>query len=185
MGIIPGLGGSTVEWATYYLARATAKDSSQFGKGDIRGVVAPESCNNAKDGGSLIPTLLFSVPTSGSMAVLLGGLTILGIEAGPRMVTSELPVTISIVWSLALANVLGTFVCFLMARPISKLTTMDANKFAPFLIVLIGIGAYQSTQHWGDLVLLFGIGAFSWLLSILGWPRLPFIIGFVDRKSGV
>src|SRR3546814_19778706 len=87
MGIIPGLGGSTVEWATYYLARAAAKDSSQFGKGDIRGVVAPESCNNAKDGGSLIPTLLFSVPTSGSMAVLLGGLTILGIEAGPRMVT--------------------------------------------------------------------------------------------------
>src|SRR3546814_6860110 len=75
------------------------------------------SSDLAKDGGSLIPTLLFSVPTSGSMAVLLGGLTILGIEAGPRMVTSELPVTISIVWSLALANVLGTFVCFLMARP--------------------------------------------------------------------
>jgi TctA family transporter len=179
MGIIPGLGGSTVEWLTYYLAKATAKDKSQFGKGDIRGVVAPESCNNAKDGGSLIPTLLFNVPTSGSMAVLLGGLTILGVEAGPRMVTTDLPITITIVWSLALANILGTFLCFLMARPISMLTTMDANKFAPFLIVLICVGAYQSTQNYGDFVLLLGIGMFSWLLRVLDWPRIPFIIGFV------
>lgn len=179
MGIIPGLGGATVEWVTYYLAKATAKDKSQFGKGDIRGVVAPESCNNAKDGGSLIPTLLFTVPTSGSMAVFLGGLTILGVEAGPRMVTTQLPITIAIVWSLALANIFGTAMCFIMARPISKLTTVDANKFAPFLIVLICAGAYQSTQHWGDLALLFGIGLFSWFLRILNWPRIPFIIGFV------
>src|SRR3546814_11780914 len=69
--------------------------------------------------------------------------------------------------------------CFAMARPISRLTTMDANKFAPFLIVIISIGAYQSTQHWGDLLLLFGIGVFSWILRILDWPRIPFVIGFV------
>src|SRR3546814_19900614 len=101
----------------------------------------PTFFRSAKDGGSLIPTLLLSVPTSGSMAVLLGGLPILGVEAGPRMVTEQLPLTISIVWSLALANVFGTMLCFAMARPISRLTTMDANKFAPFLIVLISIGA--------------------------------------------
>src|SRR3546814_16690570 len=113
------------------------------------------------------------------MAVLLGGLTILGVEAGPRMVTEQLPLTISIVWSLALANVFGTMLCFAMARPISRLTTMDANKLAPFLIVIISIGAYQSTQHRGDLLLLFGIGDFRWLLRIIDWLRIPFVIGFV------
>src|SRR3546814_18435674 len=113
------------------------------------------------------------------MAVLLGGLTILGVEAGPRMVTEQLPLTISIVWSLALANVFGTMLCFAMARPISRLTTMDANKFAPFLIVIISIGAYQSTQHWGDLLLLYGLGVFRLILGILDWPRIQLVIRFV------
>lgn len=179
MGIIPGLGGSVVEWFSYYITKALAKDKSQFGKGDIRGLIAPEATNNAKDGGSLIPTLLFNIPTNGSMAVLLGGLVILGVEAGPRMVTSELPLTLTIVWSLALANVIGTAMCFLMAKPISMLTTLNPNKFAPFLIVLICLGAYQANFHWGDLVILLVFGGISWLLKMIDWPRIPFIIGFV------
>lgn len=179
MGFIPGLGGSVVEWASYYFAKKTVKNSENFGKGDIRGVIAPESCNNAKDGGSLIPTLLFGIPASGSMAVLLGGLVLLGIEAGPKMVTTNLPLTLSIVWTLAFANIFGTTLCFLMAKPISLLTTINPNKLVPFLLVIICLGAYQATQHWGDLLVLLLFGAISWFMKQLDWPRIPFIIGFV------
>ena len=73
VGVIPGLGGSVVEWLAYGSAVQTAKDRSKFGSGDIRGVIAPEFSNNAKEGGGLVPTLIFGIPGSGSMAVFLGG----------------------------------------------------------------------------------------------------------------
>lgn len=179
IGFVPGLGGSVVDWLSYGLAKKTVKNSENFGKGDIRGVIAPESSNNAKEGGGLIPTLLFSVPGSGVTAVLLGGLVLLGIEPGPKMVTSELPLTLTIVWTLALGNVFGTLICFLMSKPLSHLTTINPNKLVPFLIVIIFVGAYQAHNHWGDFVILFILGALSWFLKEIGWPRIPFIIGFV------
>ncbi|MDH3421132.1 MAG: tripartite tricarboxylate transporter permease, partial [Gammaproteobacteria bacterium] len=127
IGAIPGLGGTVVDWIAYGHVVQTAKDKSRFGKGDIRGVLAPESANNAKEGGGLVPTLLFGIPGSGAMAVFLGGLVLLGIEAGPAMVSSELDMTYTIIWSLALANVLGAGSCILLAKPIARLTTIPFN----------------------------------------------------------
>ena len=79
VGFIPGLGGAVVDWLSYGIAAQTSKNSEGFGKGDIRGVIAPESSNNAKEGGALIPTLLFGIPGSGTTAILLGGLVLLGL----------------------------------------------------------------------------------------------------------
>ncbi|MGI9502924.1 MAG: tripartite tricarboxylate transporter permease, partial [Geminicoccaceae bacterium] len=78
VGVIPGLGGSVVDWIAYGHTMQTSSDRSKFGKGDIRGVIGPESSNNAKEGGGLVPTLLFGIPGSGSMAVFIGGMILLG-----------------------------------------------------------------------------------------------------------
>ena len=87
IGAIPGLGGSVVDWIAYgHAVQTSQEDTSQFGKGDIRGVIAPESANNAMQGGALLPTMLFGIPGSGSMAVFLGGMVLIGIEPGPSMV---------------------------------------------------------------------------------------------------
>ena len=80
VGALPGLGGTVIDWIAYGHAVQTSKNNHTFGKGDIRGVIAPESANNAKEGGALIPTLLFGIPGSGSMAILLGGFILIGIE---------------------------------------------------------------------------------------------------------
>ena len=69
VGVIPGLGGSVVDWIAYGHTVQTTKDKAGFGKGDVRGVIGPESSNNAKEGGGLVPTLLFGIPGSGSMAI--------------------------------------------------------------------------------------------------------------------
>ncbi|RMH41997.1 MAG: tricarboxylate transporter, partial [Alphaproteobacteria bacterium] len=74
VGVIPGLGGSVVDWIAYGHAVQTTKDKRRFGSGEIRGVIAPESANNAKEGGGLVPTLLFGIPGSGSMAIFIGAL---------------------------------------------------------------------------------------------------------------
>ena len=124
VGVIPGLGGSVVDWIAYGFTVQSTKEKSGFGKGEIRGVIGPESSNNAKEGGGLVPTLIFGIPGSGSMAVFLGGLALLGYDPGPHMVRHNLDITYTIVWSLAIANVLGAGLCIALSNQIARLTTI-------------------------------------------------------------
>lgn len=183
IGFIPGLGGSVVDWISYGVAKQTVRNNENFGKGDIRGVIAPEGANNAKEGGALIPTLLFGIPGSGTTAILLGGLALMGLEAGPKLITSELSLTFSIIWTLVLANVIGAIACIVLSRPISRLSLIPAKSLVPFLLILLLIGAYQSTRDWGDLITFVVIGLLGWVMKYLDWPRAPFLIGFVLATS--
>ncbi len=179
VGVIPGLGGSVVDWIAYGSAVQTAKDRSKFGQGDIRGVVAPESSNNAKEGGGLVPTLIFGIPGSGSMAIFLGGLALLNLTPGPQMVRNNLDITYTIVWSLALANVIGAGLCIVLSKYIARLTTIRFTLLAPFLFMMIAFAAFQSRQSLGDLVALVGIGLIGILLRRFDYSRPAFLIGFV------
>lgn len=182
-GFVPGLGGSVVDWLSYGIAKQTSKKNENFGKGDIRGVIAPESANNAKEGGALIPTLMFGIPGSGTTAILLGGLLLMGVEAGPRLVTTELPLTMSIIWTLIIANIFGAMACILLIKPIAKFSTIHPSKLVPFLAILLILGAYQTSQHWGDIIIFLVIGLIGWVMKQLDWPRAPVLIGFVLALS--
>lgn len=184
VGAIPGLGGAVIDWLAYGHVVQTAKDKSMFGKGDVRGVIASETSNNAKDGGALIPTLIFGIPGSGGTAVLLGGLMLIGLTPGPKMLESGIETVYVIIWSLALANVIGAGICFGIAGPLSRLTHLPYAWLAPFMLVIIVFGAYQTTRDWADLIALVVIGAFAILMKRYGWPRPPLLIGFV-LASGI
>lgn len=182
VGIIPGLGGSVVDWIAYGHSVQTTKDKSNFGSGEVRGVIGPESSNNAKEGGGLVPTLLFGIPGSGSMAIFIGAVALLGsgsIEVGPSMLKDNLNFTYSIVWLLALANVVGTVLCIASSGMIAKLTTIRFTLLAPFLFMLISFAAFQSGQNFADLVALFAIGLLGIFLRRFDWSRPAFLIGFV------
>lgn len=179
VGVIPGLGGSVVDWLAYGSAVQTAKDRSMFGQGDIRGVIAPESSNNAKEGGGLVPTLIFGIPGSGSMAIFLGGLALLNMTPGPQMVRNNLDVTYTIVWSLALANVFGAGLCILLSKWIARMTTIRFTVIAPYLFMIIAFAAFQSRQSALDLAALVGIGIIGIMLRRFDFSRPAFLIGFV------
>jgi hypothetical protein len=183
IGMLPGLGGVVIDWIAYGHVVQTSRDKSQFGKGDIRGVLAPESANNAKEGGSLVPTLLFGVPGSATMAVLLGGLILVGIEPGSSMVRENLDLTFTIIWSLAIANIVGTLVCLLMVRPISRLTTIPYGYIGPVVIVIVFFAAFQATRDWLDLIALFGVGMLGVYMKRFGWSRPALLIGFFLSKG--
>ena len=176
-------GNHCVDWIAYGITRQTAKDNEHFGEGDIRGVIGPESANNAKEGGALVPTLLFGIPGSGTTAMLLGGLLLMGVQAGPVMVRDRLDITLAIVWSLALANILGTGACLLLSGYVAKLSLIPARKLVPFLLVVMTVAAYQATRHWGDILAFLVIGAIGWIMKQVGWPRAPMLIGFVLAPS--
>ncbi|MFT6104696.1 MAG: putative tricarboxylic transport membrane protein [Akkermansiaceae bacterium] len=179
VGAIPGLGGAVVDWIAYGSAVQIARDKSQFGKGDIRGVIAPEAANNAKEGGALVPTLIFGIPGSGGTAVLLGGLILIGIQPGPRMVTQELDTVYLIIWSLALANVIGAAICVGITPLVSRLTEIRYAILAPAMITIVMFGAFQATRNWGDLIAVVLIGTAAFVFKRMSWPRPPLLIGFV------
>lgn len=179
VGVIPGLGGSVVDWIAYGHTVQSSRGQRTFGSGDIRGVIGPESSNNAKEGGGLVPTLIFGIPGSGSMAVFIGGLALLGIDAGPQLVQNNLDITYTVVWSLAFANVLGAGLCILLSGGIARLTTIRFTLLVPFLFMMITFAAFQSRQSLGDLVALFAIGALGIFMRRFDYSRPAFLIGFV------
>ncbi len=178
VGALPGLGGTVVDWIAYSHLRQTAHDTTNIGKGDIRGVIAPESANNAKEGGALIPTILFGIPGSGNKVLLLGGFLLVGIEPGIEMVTTQLDLTYTIIWSLAIANVIGAGICIVLARPMSRITTVSYFILAPVLIALIFFASYQVGRDWNNFAGLMAFGLLGVIMKSYGWSRPALLIGF-------
>jgi len=180
LGAIPGISGSVTDWFAYGHAIRTEKGAAEsFSKGDVRGVIAPESANNARDGGALVPTLAFGVPGSASMAILLGALMVHGFTPGPDMLTVHLDITYSMVWSIAIANILGAGLCFLLSGQFAKVSMLRYTLILPVILPIVYVGAFQGSRNWGDLVVLLLFGALGWIMKRLQWPRPPVILGLV------
>lgn len=184
-GVLPGVGATAGTWMAYGQARATAdrktkgKGKGKFGKGDPRGIIAPESANNSVEAGDLIPTLLFGIPGGAPAALLLGALLVFGIEPGPRMITGHLDVIYTIVWSFALASVLGAALCFLLSKPLARLSFVRFPVLAAGLVVILFAAGYQESRQIAVLQVMLLLGAAGWLMKVTGFPRAPFLIGFV------
>lgn len=180
IGFIPGLGASIVDWVAYgHAVQSNKKDRDNFGKGDIRGVIAPESANNAMKGGSLIPTIAFGIPGSATMAILLGAFLIHGIFPGPELLTTRLNVTFSVIWALVIANILASIVLMGCTSQLAKVTTIRGNLLIPVILVLVFMGSWMATQEIGDWLVLLGFGALGYLMKRWGWPRPPIALGLV------
>ncbi|MGP4993692.1 tripartite tricarboxylate transporter permease [Glutamicibacter bergerei] len=178
-GILPGVGATAGTWLAYGQAVATAKDKTQFGKGDPRGIVGPESANNSVEAGDLIPTFLFGIPGGVPSAMLLGMLLTYGIQPGPSIINEHLDLMYLIIWSFAIASVLGALLCFLTVRPLSSLTKVPFAILAAGLVVIMLLGSFQESGQIGDLWIMLLLGVAGWLLKSTGFPRAPFLIGFV------
>lgn len=180
LGAIPGVGAAVIDWIAYGHAARTEKGASEtFGKGDIRGVLASEGSNNAKEGGALVPTIAFGVPGSASMAILLGAFLIHGLVPGPDMLTRNLSVTYTMVWSVALANILGAGLCFMFSDQFAKVAVIRYAVIMPLILTVVFVGAFQGSRQWGDIYTLLFFGVLGWVMKRLGWPRPPLILGFV------
>ncbi|MCK9914310.1 tripartite tricarboxylate transporter permease [Microbacteriaceae bacterium K1510] len=179
LGTVPGLGAASIDWIAYGHAVRTEKNPERFGHGDIRGVIAPEASNNAKEGGHLIPTIAFGVPSGASMAVLLSAFLLHGLVPGPEMLTKHLDVTFSMIWSLTLAHVIGGFICLGFSGLFARLAVVPAGQLVPIVLCIMFVSAYQGSASWGDIYSAVIFGIIGWLMKIYGWPRPPLMLGFV------
>jgi TctA family transporter len=183
LGSVPGMGAAVIDWIAYGAAARLVKGAAAtFGKGDVRGLIAAESANNAREGGALIPTLAFGVPGSPSMALLLGAFLSHGITPGPKLLDTRLDITYTLIWSLALANVAGAGICFLCANPLARIATLRSGILVPTVFAVCCVGAYQGSLSFGDLVVLVVFGLLGWIMKQHGWARAPLILGFILGK---
>lgn len=180
LGAVPGLGGAAIDWMAYGSAARLVKDGTKtFGTGDVRGVIASEAANNAKEGGALVPTIAFGIPGSATMAILLGAFVMHGIQPGPKLLSEQLDVTYTMVWSLAIGNIVGVIICFLLVSKLAKIALIPAGILVPVVLSIVYIGAYQATRSIGDLYVLLAFSVIGWIFKRFGWARAPVLLGLV------
>jgi TctA family transporter len=182
IGMIPGLGGSAAAWMCYGHAVQTSKHPERFGHGAVEGVIAPETASNAKEGGSLLPTLFFGIPGSSGMAVMMGAFLILGLQPGPAMITQHLDVVWTLIWALVVGNIIAVGFLLFITRWVAVLTFVNGAMLVPFIFVLVVLGTYVSEGRWENLPILAGLSMIGYGLLRADWPRAPFVIGLVLGK---
>jgi len=181
-GILPVLGANVAQWIAYGHAVQGLKGKNRAGTGAVEGVLGPGAANNATRGGDLIPTVAFGIPGSGSMALLLGALLIVGLNPGPEMLTSHLDVTFAMVWVLIIANLIVAGACFLVLNQLAALTFIRGSLLIPFLLLFVFIGSFTANNSLNDLIVTLVFGLVGYFMVLYGWPRPPLILGLILGK---
>ena len=179
VGALPGLGSTVADWFAYAHAVQTEKNPANFGKGDVRGVIAPESSNNAKEGGALIPTIAFGIPGSGSYVFILIAFFSIGIVPGPKMLTDQLHLTMAMIWVLVIANLLATGLALGLSKPFAAISLLPFSVVVPMSLVLCVAASIAVSFAWGDLFTFLIFGIIGTLMKFFGWPRPPLLMAFV------
>jgi TctA family transporter len=179
LAMIPGVGGGTSQFIAYAHAFQTSKNKEKFGRGSIEGLVAAGAVNNSREGGHLIPTVAFGIPAGASMALLLGALLIVGITPGPAMLTTNLDVTLSMVWTMVVTNIITVIICLVFVKQLALITFAKGSILVPFLIYLVAIGAYTANNAWLDIMTMLVFGVLGMVMTIWRWPIPPLLLGLV------
>jgi putative tricarboxylic transport membrane protein len=179
VGVLPGAGGTIASFLAYSTEQRVSDREGTFGKGDIRGVAAPEAANNAAANGAMIPLLTLGVPGSGTTAVLLGALLGLGVTPGPLLI-QEQP---DLFWGLVASMYVGNVFLLLLNLPLVgvfvRALTLPRWFLLPGVAALSFVAVYAVNQSPFDLVLMTGFGVVGWAMRRTGFPLAPVILGLV------
>ena len=181
VGAVPGIGSAVIDWLSYAFGMAFTKDKSNFGKGDLDGVLFAESAQNSKEAGQAIPSIAFGIPGGLSWAIILVAMAAFGVAPGPGMLDAgqNLDVTMALIVTLAIGNLMITMLGLVATGQLAKLTLIPYPLLAAALIPLMFSAAYQTNNSWGDILVVLATGALGLTMKWWGWPRPPLILGFV------
>jgi TctA family transporter len=178
VGAVPGIGAVVAAFVSYGHAKQTSRHPEEFGKGNPEGVLAPEAADNAKEGGALIPTIGFGIPGSAAMALILAAFMILGLKPGTEMLTKNLSITFTIVWTLVIANVIGAFIALSWVPGMAKVTSLRPGILVPLVLILALLGV-SSRGYVEDVLIALFFGVMGYVMRLMDLPRAPVVLGFV------
>ena len=178
-GALPGMTASIASFSAYMLEKKISRDPSRFGKGAIEGVAAPEAANNAAAQTHFIPTLTLGIPATAVMALMLGALTMQGIQPGPDVMTSKPELFWGLVASMFIGNVLLLVLNLPLVGIWARLTQVPYRWLYPAILMFAAVGNYSLNNSAMDVYLCALIGVFGYIFSRLGCPPAPLILGYV------
>ena len=178
MGITPG-GATPASFMSYGLALRSSKDPLSFGKGQIEGVVAPETAAHAAGTSALLPMLTLGIPGSPTAAVLLGGLLIWGLQPGPMLFIEQKDFVWGLIASMYLGNIVGLLVVLTTVPFWASILRIPFSVIAPVIIVICAIGAYTVHSSMFDVWLMLVFGVVGYLFKKLKYPLAPMVLALV------
>ncbi|GAA0239124.1 tripartite tricarboxylate transporter permease [Haladaptatus pallidirubidus] len=179
IGAVPGSGATVANFISYGEAMRSSDNSDDFGSGKPDGVIASEASNNGTIGGSLIPTISFGIPGSGSTAVLLGGLLMHGLRPGPQLFQTQLATTYTFMLALLVGNIFILLVGVFLVTRLGLLTKIDTHYIVPTIVVLSLVGGYTLRTNWIDVATVVGLGLFGYLMVKYDYSIIAFVLGVV------
>lgn len=179
VGVLPGAGATVASFLAYITEKRIAKDGHTFGKGNIKGVAAPEAANNAACSGSFVPLLTLGVPGSGSTAVLLGALLVMGVTPGPMMLTERPDVFWGVIASMYIGNLFLLILNLPLIPYIARILEVPRPMLLALILLFCMIGVYGLKFTTFDLLLLLGFGLVGLLMRLNGFPVAPMILALI------
>ncbi|CAM3779483.1 tripartite tricarboxylate transporter permease [Polynucleobacter arcticus] len=184
MGITPG-GATPASFMAYGVAKRVSKKGENFGKGEMEGIVAPETAAHAAGTAALLPMLSLGIPGSPTAAVLLGGLLIWGLQPGPLLFVEKPDFVWGLIASMYLGNLAGLFVVLTCVPLFASILRIPFSIIAPVIIVICAVGAYTVHNATFDVWLMMGFGVLGYIFKKLDYPMAPMVLALVlgDRAE--
>ena len=179
IGVIPGVGGTLANYLAYVQAVQTSRNPENFGKGDPRGIIAPEAANNAKDVGQLVPTLSLGVPGSGTMAVFLGALTLHGITPGPFILHQHFDVVMMVLLTLVFAFIISCGIVIIGGKYFSRILEIDSAILGLGILTICFIATYFVRYEILDVLTMLIFGVLGFIVVKLNGSRILLILPLV------
>jgi putative tricarboxylic transport membrane protein len=178
MGVTPA-GATPASFMSYGIAKRVSKRGSEFGKGEIEGVVAPETAAHAAGTAALLPMLSLGVPGSPTAAVLLGGLLIWGLQPGPMLFVEQKEFVWGLIASMYLGNLVGLIFVLTCVPLLAMILRVPFSIIAPVILVLCAIGAYSVHNSTFDIMLMMIFGVVGYVMKKCNYPLAPLVLAIV------
>jgi len=179
VGAIPAAGGTIASIIAYGVEKRVNKKGKNFGNGEICGVAAPESANNATTGGAMIPLLTLGVPGDAAGAIMIAALMVHGYTPGPLLFTNNIDLVSSIYILMLMANIGFFFVGLGAAKVVGRIINVPAAYFSPIIMLFCCLGTYSIRCQVFDVLVLVGFGVLGFLFNRVKMPTAPLILGFI------
>jgi putative tricarboxylic transport membrane protein len=180
IGLVPGVGGTTASFIAWAEAKRTSKNPEKFGDGSPEGVVATESSNNSVVGGSLMPTMLFGIPGSGTAAIILGGLMMHGLRPGRELFRGQgLVMTEMLLFSLIMSSVFLLFVGLAIAPNLGKITLIRKEVMIPAIFILASLGIYIIGKNMFEVIITLFFGLLGFFMTKTKYPLFPLVLALI------
>jgi putative tricarboxylic transport membrane protein len=179
IGVLPAIGGSAANMMAYDQAKKLSKRPEQFGTGIPEGIIASEAANNANVAGSLVTIMAFGIPGDAVTAVMLGALTVHGIQSGPLFISQNPTVAYGIFAAYLLAHPIMVLIIGISTRWMLRVVSVPKSSLFPVVLVLCVVGAYALGNVMGHVYVLLAFGVLGYLMVKGGFPLAPFILGVI------